>query len=63
MPIPEFRPDGYLPLGVYLATEEELAPRLGEATGRRRVLMARVSDWLGSPGRWECDGCCWTEAS
>lgn len=46
MPIPEFRPDGYLPLGVHLATEEEVAQRFGEATARRRVLMARVSDWL-----------------
>src|SRR5713101_7351393 len=46
MPVPEFRPDGYLPLGVHLATEEEVARRLGKATARRRALMERVSDWL-----------------
>jgi hypothetical protein len=46
MPIPEFRPDGYLPLGVHLASEEEVAERLGTVTARRRALMARISDWL-----------------
>jgi len=46
MPIPDFRPDGYLPLGVHLATEEEVAQRLGKATERRRALMGRISVWL-----------------
>ena len=27
MPIPAFRPDGYLPLGVHIATEIEVADR------------------------------------
>jgi hypothetical protein len=46
MPIPEFRPDGYLPLGLHLATQEEVAQRFGNATARRRGLMERVSEWL-----------------
>src|SRR3954452_15988246 len=46
MPIPDFCPDGYLPLGVLLATEEEVAQRLGKATERRRALMGRISVWL-----------------
>jgi hypothetical protein len=46
MPIPEFRADGYLPLGVHQATEEEIAVRLGSTTARRQALMERVSDWL-----------------
>ena len=46
MPIPEFRPDGYLPLGVHLTTQEEVAQRFGKATARRRVLMERVAEWL-----------------
>ena len=46
MPIPEFRPDGYLPLGVHRATQEEVVQRFGKATARRQVLMERVSEWL-----------------
>jgi hypothetical protein len=46
VPIPEFRPDGYLPAGLYLATEEEVAARFGQSPARRRVLMAQVSEWL-----------------
>ena len=46
MPIPEFRPDGYLPLGVHPATQEEVVQRFGKATARRRVLMERATDWV-----------------
>lgn len=46
MPIPAFRPDGYLPEGVHWATEEEVAARFGQTTERRRALLARVAEWL-----------------
>jgi hypothetical protein len=46
MPIPEFRPDGYLPEGLHRATEEEVAARFGQTTARRRALMTRVAEWL-----------------
>ena len=46
MPIPEFRPDGYLPQGVHLAAESEVAERFGQANLRRQALMTRVADWL-----------------
>jgi hypothetical protein len=45
-PIPAFRPDGYLPAGLHLATEEEVATRLGAASVRRRALMERVTEWV-----------------
>ena len=35
MPIPAFRPDGYLPEGLHLATLEEIALCLGTSTPRR----------------------------
>jgi hypothetical protein len=46
MPIPEFRPDGYLPKGMHRATEAEVAARFGQTTARRRVLVTRVAEWL-----------------
>lgn len=46
MPIPAFRPDGYLPVGLHAATEAEVAERFGGETERRRDLMARVATWL-----------------
>ena len=46
MPIPAFRPDGYLPLGVHAAAEMEVADRFGRGTVRRVALMARVAQWL-----------------
>jgi uncharacterized protein DUF6932 len=47
VPIPGFRPDGYLSPGVHVATEEEVTRRFGRTSGRRRLLlMARVSEWL-----------------
>jgi hypothetical protein len=46
MPIPELRPDGYLPAGCHSATEEEVASRFGRGSARRRALMRRVREWL-----------------
>ena len=46
MPIPEFRPDGYLPEGLYSATEEEVISRFGVLSPRRRYLLLRVRRWL-----------------
>ena len=46
MPIPEFRADGYLPEGLHLVTEAEVAEQFGRTTARRRALMTRVTEWL-----------------
>jgi hypothetical protein len=46
MAIPEFRHDGYLPLGVHLATEEEIVSRFGSGTARRRYLVGRLKRWV-----------------
>ena len=44
--IPPFRPDGYLPEGLFLATEAEVTFRFGAASGRRRGLVFRVRGWI-----------------
>lgn len=46
MPIPAFRPDGYLPEGLHLATLEEIALCLGTSTPRRRYLLSRLEQWI-----------------
>lgn len=46
MAIPDFRDDGYLPIGLHKATEAETAARLGQPTLQRRKLMAQLSRWL-----------------
>jgi len=46
MPIPGFRDDGYLPIGLHKATEAEIAARFGQATPKRVSLMAQLSRWL-----------------
>ena len=46
MPIPSFRPDGYLPEGLHLATEAELMERFGKTTPRRQHLAGRMARWL-----------------
>ena len=61
MPIPECRPDGYLPLGVHPATQEEVVQRFGQVTARRRVLMVfsrkRWEEWIAFFGQTrEFDG-------
>ena len=44
--IPEFRQDGYLPDGVYLATEAEVTFRFGTASRRRIRLILRLRRWI-----------------
>jgi hypothetical protein len=44
--IPPFRPDGYLPEGLYLTWEAEVVFRFGSATPRRRRLALRLRKWL-----------------
>jgi hypothetical protein len=44
--IPDFRDDGYLPEGLHLATEAEVASRFGDENPRRRRLMPRLRRWL-----------------
>src|SRR5436190_1131322 len=44
--IPPFRADGYLPEGVYLATEAEVIFRFGSSSPRRRRLVLRLRRWL-----------------
>jgi hypothetical protein len=44
--IPAFRPDGYLPEGVHLASEAEATFRFGSTTPRRRRLVLRVRRWI-----------------
>lgn len=44
--IPEFRPDGYLPEGLWLASETETIFRFGASTPRRRRLAMRVRRWI-----------------
>jgi hypothetical protein len=44
--IPAFRPDGYLPLGVHLASEADVVFRFGTATKKRRLLVLRLRRWI-----------------
>jgi hypothetical protein len=46
MPIPPFRADGYLPEGLYLATEGEVVFRFGASSHRRRHLVLRLRRWI-----------------
>lgn len=46
MVIPDFRDDGYLPIGLHKATEAEVAARFGQTTTKRISLMTRLSRWL-----------------
>ena len=46
MPIPAFRDDGYLPEGLYGASEEEIIARFGQSTPHREYLMGRLRHWL-----------------
>jgi hypothetical protein len=46
MAIPEFRDDGYLPMGLHKASEAEVRERFGSVNSRRIELMDRVSKWL-----------------
>jgi hypothetical protein len=44
--IPPFRADGYLPEGLYPATEAEIVFRFGVLTRRRRRLVIRLRRWI-----------------
>jgi hypothetical protein len=44
--IPPFRSDGYLPEGVYLASEADVTFRFGASTKRRRQLTLRLRRWI-----------------
>jgi hypothetical protein len=44
--IPEFRHDGYLPEGLFLASEAEVTFRFGTSNRRRRRLVHRVRRWI-----------------
>jgi hypothetical protein len=45
-PIPDFRPDGYLPDGIHLATEATILARFGTDRGRRRQLAVQLKRWV-----------------
>ncbi|MEX0724987.1 MAG: hypothetical protein WD065_01875 [Planctomycetaceae bacterium] len=44
--IPDFRPDGYLPEGLHVASEAEILFRFGASTKRRRRLALRLRRWI-----------------
>ena len=44
--IPPFRPDGYLPEGVYRCSEAEVTFRFGSSSRRRRRLVLRLRRWI-----------------
>jgi hypothetical protein len=44
--IPDFRPDGYLPEGLFLASEAAITFRFGSGTKQRRRLILRVRHWV-----------------
>jgi hypothetical protein len=44
--IPPFRSDGYLPKGLFLASEAEVTFRFGASSRRRRRLILRLRRWI-----------------
>ena len=44
--IPDFRPDGYLPEGLFPATLAEITFRFGTSSRRRRLLILRLRRWV-----------------
>ena len=44
--IPDFRQDGYLPEGMFLASEAEVTFRFGTLNRQRRRLVIRVRRWI-----------------
>ena len=44
--LPLFRPDGYLPEGVYVCSEAEVIFRFGSSSRRRRRLARRLRRWM-----------------
>jgi hypothetical protein len=45
--IPPFRDDGYVPDGLYRASEAEITFRFGASNRRRRRLALRLRRWIG----------------
>ena len=45
-PIPPFRPDGYLPEGVYACSEADVILRFGSSNRHRRRLALRLRRWI-----------------
>ena len=44
--IPPFRPDGYLPEGLYVSSAAEIIFRFGSSSRRRRRLVLRLRRWI-----------------
>ena len=44
--LPPFRPDGYLPEGVYVSSKAEVIFRFGSSGRRRRRLALRLRRWM-----------------
>ncbi|MBX3440976.1 MAG: hypothetical protein KF774_01125 [Planctomyces sp.] len=44
--IPEFREDGYLPVGVFRASAEKVIFRFGSPNRKRRQLVLRIRRWI-----------------
>ncbi|MEX1026587.1 MAG: hypothetical protein WD049_01075 [Candidatus Paceibacterota bacterium] len=44
--IPDFRDDGYLPVGLHVATDAEVTFRFGTSTNQRRRLTLRLRRWV-----------------
>ncbi len=44
--VPDFRPDGYLPEGIWPCLEAEATFRFGSASRRRRRLVIRLRRWI-----------------
>ena len=44
--IPPFRPDGYLPEGLYVGSEADIIFRFGSSSRRRRRLVLRLRRWI-----------------
>ena len=44
--IPDFRQDGYLPEGMFLASEAEVTFRFGTSNRKRRRLILRIRRWI-----------------
>src|SRR5437773_11338523 len=49
--VPPFRPDGYLPEGVYVCSEAEVVFRFGSSSRRRRRLVLRLRRWIELGGQ------------
>ena len=46
MAIPEFKGNGFLPEGLYMATEAQITFRFGTSSRQRRKLVLRIRRWI-----------------